>query len=65
MYTTIKAIICASIARFFPNHNELFKVGYVAAMSTKLSDTFQSEIGKAVLIKNIILKNAKPLHSFL
>lgn len=41
------AMICSILTYAFPTHGKVFKVGYVASLATKLSDTFQSEIGKA------------------
>lgn len=40
-------MLCALGSYCFPQHAILLKVGYVAAIGTKLSDTFGSEIGKA------------------
>ena len=41
------AMTCAMMTYVFPAQSALFKVGYVASLATKLSDTFGSEIGKA------------------
>ena len=41
------AMICAILSYIFPNNSHLFELAFVASLSTKLSDTFQSEIGKA------------------
>ena len=41
------AMICAILTYVWPENAELLKVGYVASLATKLSDTFGSEIGKA------------------
>ena len=41
------AMICAIFSYLFPNNAHLFELGFVASLATKLSDTFQSEIGKA------------------
>ena len=41
------AMTCAMMTYVFPVYSTLFKVGYVASLATKLSDTFASEIGKA------------------
>ena len=41
------AMVCAMMTYVMPAHSAAFKVGYVASLATKLSDTFASEIGKA------------------
>lgn len=44
------ALLCAILTLFVKDNNYLYnilKLGYVASLVTKLSDTFQSEIGKA------------------
>lgn len=41
------AMVCAIMTYVTPEYSAALKVGYVAALSTKLSDTFASEIGKA------------------
>ena len=41
------AMICAILSYVYPYHCHLFELGFVASLATKLSDTFQSEIGKA------------------
>ena len=41
------AAICAILAQFSPWDSALFKLGFVASLATKLSDTCGSEIGKA------------------
>lgn len=41
------AAACALAAAKWPGQGALFKVGFVAALATKLSDTCASEIGKA------------------
>ena len=41
------AMTCAMMTYIFPVYSSLYKVGYVASLATKLSDTFASEIGKA------------------
>lgn len=38
---------CAFLSYALTEHAGLFRTGYVAALSTKLSDTFASELGKA------------------
>jgi len=40
-------MIAASGAYLFPAHSALFRIAYVAALASKLSDTFGSELGKA------------------
>lgn len=39
--------LCALATLKWPQHQAVLKVGYVASLATKLSDTFASEIGKA------------------
>jgi uncharacterized protein (TIGR00297 family) len=41
------AMICALLTYFLPHYSAMLKVGFVASLATKLSDTFASEIGKA------------------
>jgi uncharacterized protein (TIGR00297 family) len=41
------AMICALLTYFLPGQSAILKVGFVASLATKLSDTFASEIGKA------------------
>lgn len=41
------AMTCAMMTYIFPVYSSIFKVGFVASLATKLSDTFASEIGKA------------------
>lgn len=41
------AMICAISSYIYSDYSEIFKIGYVASLSAKLADTFQSEIGKA------------------
>ena len=41
------AMMCALLSNALPAYNSLFRVGYVASLATKISDTFSSEIGKA------------------
>lgn len=41
------AMVCAILTYVLPAHSAALKVGYVASLATKLSDTFASEIGKA------------------
>jgi uncharacterized protein (TIGR00297 family) len=39
--------LCALAALRWPAHAGVFRLGYVASIATKLSDTFASEVGKA------------------
>jgi len=41
------AAACALASAFSPAHAALFRLGFVASLATKLSDTCASEIGKA------------------
>ncbi len=41
------AMICAICTYVFSDYSDMFKIAYVSSISTKLTDTFQSEIGKA------------------
>lgn len=49
--SALTALICAACSvqgeSFLGFSSELYQLGYVAALATKLSDTFASEIGKA------------------
>lgn len=49
--SALTALICAACCvqgdTFLGISSELYQLGYVAALATKLSDTFASEIGKA------------------
>jgi uncharacterized protein (TIGR00297 family) len=40
-------MICAILSYLYPDSKEIFQLGFVASMATKLSDTTASEIGKA------------------
>lgn len=42
-----QAMVCAALTYVLPTAAPLLRVGYVASLATKLSDTFASEIGKA------------------
>jgi uncharacterized protein (TIGR00297 family) len=58
------SMLCAIGAHIFkikhrPFLAKAFEVGYVAALATKLSDTFQSEIGKAFGKTTILITNLK------
>ena len=44
-----------------PELVQMFKVGYVSSLSTKLCDTCQSEIGKAFGKTTLLIKNLKPV----
>lgn len=41
------AMVCAALTYVTPKYSAALKVGFVAALATKLSDTFASEVGKA------------------
>lgn len=41
------AAACSLAAAFWPAHAAVFRIGFVASLATKLSDTCASEIGKA------------------
>lgn len=49
--SALTALICAACSvqgsSFLGTSSQLYQLGYVAALATKLSDTFASEIGKA------------------
>lgn len=56
------AMICAIMTYFFkddPNATEALKIGYVCSLTTKLSDTFQSEIGKVYGKTTILITTLK------
>lgn len=40
-------MICVIMSYLLPHYQDVFVIGYVASLATKLSDTFASEIGKA------------------
>lgn len=42
-----QALISATGAYLFPEHAAIFRIAYVAALASKLSDTLGSELGKA------------------
>ncbi len=41
------AMICAMSSYIYSDYSDIFKIGYVSSLSAKLTDTFQSEVGKA------------------
>lgn len=54
--------VCAITTYFFKDSDhlfELYKLGYLSSLVTKLSDTFQSEIGKAYGKNTILITNFK------
>lgn len=56
------AMFCAIATFFFKESDhlfELYKLGYLSSLVTKLSDTFQSEIGKAYGKTTILITNFK------
>jgi uncharacterized protein (TIGR00297 family) len=40
-------MVCAALSYLMPLHAPAWRLGYVAAIASKLSDTFGSELGKA------------------
>jgi uncharacterized protein (TIGR00297 family) len=40
-------MVCAALSYAVPQHGAVWRLGYVAAIASKLSDTFGSELGKA------------------
>lgn len=59
VFTLGTAMICAILTYVLPEYAELLKVGYVASLATKLSDTFGSEIGKAYGKTTYLITNLK------
>lgn len=58
------AMICAILTYLFRDSSQLFdaiKIGYVASLVTKLSDTFQSEIGKVFGKTTILITTLEPV----
>jgi len=53
--------LCALAMEKWPQHAALLSVGYVSSMATKLSDTFQSEIGKAFGKRCFLITTLKPV----
>jgi len=49
------AAVCALCTLRFPSQHMLLRVGFVASLATKLSDTFASEIGKAYGTKTYLI----------
>ena len=46
-FLCFQAALCAVGSYVFPNQARIFRLGYVASLASKLSDTLGSEIGKA------------------
>ena len=56
------AMICAILSYILPSsYNSALLVGYVSSLATKLSDTFQSEIGKAYGKSTFLITTLKPV----
>lgn len=56
------AMVCAIVSYLYKDNtymNEVIKIGYVSSFVTKLSDTFQSELGKAYGKNTILITNFK------
>ena len=53
--------MCALASAWWPQQRTLLLCGYVASISTKLSDTFQSEIGKAYGKRCFLITTLKPV----
>ena len=53
------ALMCAIATNLFPKWATVFKVGYVASLATKISDTFGSEVGKAFGKTTYLITNFK------
>lgn len=53
------AMMCAMCTYIFSDYSEIFKIAYVSSISTKLTDTFQSEIGKAYGKTTFLITNFK------
>ena len=53
--------LCALATQRWPAQRSLLVLGFVASMSTKLSDTFQSEIGKAYGKRCFLITSLKPV----
>lgn len=54
-------MVCALLTYIFPAMRASLQVGYVASISTKLSDTFASEIGKAYGKTTYLITTLKPV----
>lgn len=46
-YSLFQAALCAVGSYAFPDQSNIFRIGYVASLASKLSDTLGSELGKA------------------
>jgi uncharacterized protein (TIGR00297 family) len=53
--------LCALASQRWPAQRSLLTLGFVASMATKLSDTFQSEIGKAFGKRCFLITSLKPV----
>ncbi len=53
--------LCAVATLFLPDWVPLLRIGYVASLATKLSDTFASEIGKAYGKRTFLITTFKPV----
>ncbi|CAN0327652.1 unnamed protein product, partial [Laminaria digitata] len=53
--------ICALASRVWPEWSGALRIGYVASLATKLSDTFASEIGKAYGKRTFLITTLKPV----
>jgi uncharacterized protein (TIGR00297 family) len=53
--------LCAIATMVWPEHRNLLMLGYVSAMAAKLSDTFQSEVGKAFGKRCFLITTLKPV----
>ena len=51
------AMLCAMNSYIFPEYSDIFKIGYVSSLSAKLTDTFQSEVGKAYGNNTFLITN--------
>lgn len=57
------AAACAVASMAWPKWATPLRIGYVASLATKLSDTFASEIGKASAMI-VTFKNSEVLYAF-
>ncbi len=53
--------ICALLSQIWPEQHTMLKLGYVASIATKLSDTFGSEIGKVLGEHCYLITNFQPV----
>ena len=53
------AMICALLSYFDKSRLNIYKLAYVSSLATKLTDTFQSEIGKAYGKNTYLITNLK------